>query len=106
MGLPLACVPLLSRQCRVLWNLPAPWPSWRAVVALPRRFGRVCWDLAAMRRGADRLVPLPIRIACSTGNFQSDENLLGATRTIFGAPPGPITRVRGELASALGRVDE
>ena len=36
----------------------------------------------------------------------SDENLLGATRTIFGAPPGPITRVRGELASALGRVDE
>ena len=34
--------------------------------------------------------------------ISSDENLLGATRTIFGAPPGPITRVRGELASTLG----
>ena len=80
MGLPLACVVLLSRQCRVCFGTCQPLPSWRAAVALPRRFGRVCWDLAALRRGAGRRVPLPIRIACPTG--KCDGQLLGTTRTM------------------------
>ena len=67
--LPLACVLLPSRQCQVLLATCQPLPSWRAAVALPRRFGRVCWARAALRRGAGRRVPLPIRIAGSTGNF-------------------------------------
>ena len=53
---------------RVSSESASPWPSWRAAVALLRRFGRVCWDRAALRRGADRRVPLPIRIAGPTGN--------------------------------------
>ena len=66
-GLPLARV-LLSRQFRVSAYLPAL-AVVAAAVAPSRRFGRVCWDLAAMRRDAGRLVPLPIRIAGPTGKF-------------------------------------
>ena len=53
---------------------------------------RVCWDLAALRRGAGRRVPLPIRIACPTGKFQS---CAGRADPHDGAPPGLIPNVRG-----------
>ena len=85
--LPLACLVLPSRQCRVLRNLPALAVVARRV-ALPRRFGRVCWDQAALRRGAGRRVPLPIRIACSTGKFQ-------LMRQFAGTDPHDVERRRG-----------
>ena len=66
-------LPLLVCRCRRVsaecFGTCQPLPSWRAAVAPSRRFGRVCWDLAALRRGADRRVPLPIRIAGPTGKF-------------------------------------
>ena len=80
--LPLACVVLPSRQCRVLRNLPALAVVARRI-ALPRRFGRVCRDLAALRRGAGRRVPLPIRIAGPAGKFQSHAGR--TTRTMWSA---------------------
>jgi len=84
--LPLACVLLPSRQCQVLLATCQPLPSWRAAVALPRRFGRVCWARAALRRGAGRRVPLPIRIAGSTGN---------SCHAIAGRDPHDVERRRG-----------
>ena len=66
------------------------------------RVGRVCWDLAALRRGAGRRVPLPIRIAGPTGKFQSDEAICRNRPARFGAPSMRLQRVPEKLASTLG----
>ena len=90
----IAGCPLLAWCCRrVVASVPSacnllPFTSWRDAVALPRRFGRVCWNLAALRRGAGRRVPLPIRIACSTGKFQ-------LMRQFAGTDPHDVERRRG-----------